>query len=109
MYWANKKKLIYDFGANNGDDIPYYLKKSDLVIAVEANPFLAKQIKLRFANEIAAGQLAVEACILSAGDEKSGKSFYIHKTDHVCFSQFPRPDKSKSMNSRKCGFHLKTL
>ena len=28
------KKIIYDFGSNNGDDIPYYLLKSDLVIAV---------------------------------------------------------------------------
>jgi predicted O-methyltransferase YrrM len=35
-----KKKIIYDFGSNNGDDIPYYLLKSDLVIAVEANPAL---------------------------------------------------------------------
>jgi len=25
---SSMKKIIYDFGANNGDDIPYYLKKS---------------------------------------------------------------------------------
>ena len=37
-------KIIYDIGANNGDDIGYYLKKADQVIAVEANPDLSKRI-----------------------------------------------------------------
>jgi hypothetical protein len=46
------KKVIYDFGSNNGDDIPYYLKKSDLVVAVEADPLLCDHIKTRFSNEI---------------------------------------------------------
>ena len=44
------KKVIYDFGANNGVDIPYYLLKADLVIAVEANPKLCAQIQDRFSN-----------------------------------------------------------
>ena len=39
------KKIIYDLGSNNGDNIPYYLLKSDLVIAVEANPKLCEIIK----------------------------------------------------------------
>jgi len=34
----NMKKIIYDLGSGNGDNIPYYLLKSDLVIAVEAIP-----------------------------------------------------------------------
>ena len=44
------KKIIYDFGANNGDDIPYYLMKADEVIAVEANPKLCDVIKNRFSS-----------------------------------------------------------
>lgn len=35
------KRVIYDFGSKNGDDIPYYLEKPDLDVAVEANPILA--------------------------------------------------------------------
>jgi hypothetical protein len=34
------RKVIHDIGANNGDDIPYYLKKADIVVAVEADPVL---------------------------------------------------------------------
>ena len=44
-------KIIYDFGAHNGNDIPYYLTKADKVVAVEANPGLAAQIKERFKDE----------------------------------------------------------
>ena len=36
------KKIIYDFGASDGKNIPYYLLKSDLIVAVEANPKSSK-------------------------------------------------------------------
>jgi FkbM family methyltransferase len=85
------KKIIYDFGANNGDDIPYYLLKSDLVVAVEANPLLCEFIKDRFKDQISAGYLVVENCVLSAEDSSKPVDFFIHKTNHV-LSQFPRPD-----------------
>ena len=39
------KKIIYDFGANNGDNIQYYLLKSDLLVAIEANPELCDFIR----------------------------------------------------------------
>lgn len=85
------KKIIYDFGSNNGDDIPYYLLKSDLVVAVEANPVLCNHIKNRFIDEIANGSLIVENCILNTGESADQVAFYIHKTYHV-LSQFPKPN-----------------
>jgi hypothetical protein len=91
------KKIIYDFGANNGDDLQYYLLKSDLVIAVEANPLLCKQINIRFANEIRSGKLVVKNCILTAAHTSVNVPFYIHKTNHV-LSQFPCPEESLLVN-----------
>jgi FkbM family methyltransferase len=85
-----RKKIIYDFGANNGDDIPYYLKKSDLVVAVEANPILAQQIRERFSSEIECDRLRVEASVLTVREEQNNSPFYIHKSNHV-LSQFVRP------------------
>jgi hypothetical protein len=61
--------IIYDFGANNGDDIPYYLMKADIVVAVEANPALCRSIETRFNNAIRSRQLFVENCVLTAGTE----------------------------------------
>lgn len=85
-------KINYDIGANNGDDIPYYLQKSDFVIAVEANPELCNYMQKRFQNEIRNRRLVIENCVLLE-DKKEGKiPFYIHKDNHV-ISQFPRPKK----------------
>ena len=39
------KKIIYDLGAGDGSNIPYYLLKADTVVAVEANPRLCQIIK----------------------------------------------------------------
>ena len=87
------QKIIYDFGANNGDDLPYYLKKADLVVAVEANPALCGQIKERFSAEIAQDRLRVENCVLTAEGAETEVYFYLHKRHHV-LGQFPEPDVS---------------
>jgi len=84
------RRIIFDFGANNGDDIPYYLQKAHLVVAVEANPVLANQIRARFADAVAEGRLAVESCALTAATSAESVPFYVHRTDHG-WSQFPKP------------------
>ena len=83
-------KIIYDFGSNNGDDIPYYLLKADRVVAVEANPTLCEHIRSRFAAVIRDGRLVVENCVLTIEPANEATAFYIHKTNHV-LSQFPEP------------------
>ncbi len=44
--------IVYDIGANNGDDTDYYLKKGLRVMAIEANPVLAAGIAHRFSDSI---------------------------------------------------------
>ena len=75
-------KIIYDLGSNNGDDIPYYLLKSDQVIAVEANPQLCDFIKKRFPEEISKNRLIVENCAITEKDNKM-IDFYLHNIYHV--------------------------
>ena len=84
-------KVIYDIGANNGSNIPYYLEKCDLVVAVEANPVLCSYIRNTYTKAIEAGSLIVEECVIT--DQVSGQQvpFFIHKENDV-LSQFPRPD-----------------
>lgn len=84
------ERIIFDFGANNGDDVAYYLLKAHKVVAVEANPRLAHQIRTRFAAQIAEGRLAVEACAVTVEKSAPAVPFYVHKTNHV-LSQFPEP------------------
>jgi len=86
------KKIIYDFGANIGDNIPYYLKKADVVVAVEANPALCRMMEARFSRELKSGQLHIENCVLTTNSEKE-VCFYVHKQIHFV-SQFPKPTDS---------------
>ena len=89
-----KTKIIYDIGSNNGDDIPYYLLKSDLVVAIEANPFLCHSIGERFSSEIKQGKLIVENCVITSDQNGIDVDFYIHKRYHV-LSQFPKPSSNR--------------
>ena len=71
------KKTIYDFGANNGDDIPYYLMKADVVVAVEANPILCQLMYERFLPQIKQGRLIVENCVITSENDGVDVDFYI--------------------------------
>ena len=103
-----KKKVVYDLGANNGDDIPYYLLKSDVVVAVEANPTLCELINVKFKAEIQAGRLVVENCIVTDETESSVADFYIHKSNHV-LSQLPQPAPADLMMFKKVVLPAKAI
>lgn len=94
------KKIIYDFGANNGDNIPYYSLKADLIIAVEANPELCLTIQSNFKDLIKQKKLIVENCILTANKSCIDENFYLHKERHL-LSQFPKPSISNEKQFKK--------
>ena len=83
------KKIIYDFGAGDGNNIPYYLLKCDLVIAVDANYLNCNIMKKKFFKEISEGKLIVENCIIS-NHNKENEEFFIHKKNNL-LGQFPKP------------------
>lgn len=55
----NDLDLVFDIGANNGDDAAAYLKRGCRVVAVEANPTLCAHLRVRFSSEIEARQLTI--------------------------------------------------
>ena len=87
------KKIIYDLGSNNGDNIAYYLLKSDLVVAIEANPKLCELIKKKFKKDIDNGKLVVKNCIVTVLPDNEDRDFYLHRHHHV-LSQFLVPHKN---------------
>src|SRR5690348_13468276 len=52
-------RLIYDVGMHTGEDTAHYLKSGFNVLAVEANPVLAEQNKIKFAKAIEEGRLNI--------------------------------------------------
>ncbi|MFM7321186.1 MAG: FkbM family methyltransferase [Armatimonadota bacterium] len=76
-------KTIFDIGANNGDDVAYYILKASKVVAVEANPDLCEVIEARFADSISTGKLVVESCVVTARDQGETVAFHVHIDNHV--------------------------
>jgi FkbM family methyltransferase len=70
------KRVIYDFGANDGSDISYYLLKADLVVAIEANPILCEAMRAKFSSEINQGRVVIENCVVSS-DRTATADFFI--------------------------------
>jgi FkbM family methyltransferase len=81
--------VIYDFGANNGDDVAYYLKKAHKVVAVDANPLLCRHMELRFKSFVDSGRLIILNCALSR-DSEGPVTFFLHRRYHV-LGQLPPP------------------
>jgi FkbM family methyltransferase len=84
-------KIIYDFGSHKGEDIEYYLKKADLVVAVEANPGLVEIIKDTYKKEIETKKLIVINCVLTREEYSEPVDFYVFE-QNTLLSQFPKPD-----------------
>lgn len=96
VYQPGQQRIIYDIGANNGDDVEYYLKKSDFVVAVEANPELCKLMEARFSTQIAERKLKIVNCVLTAGlADESEVDFYLHRSNHVLSTMLPPPPSTK--------------
>lgn len=87
--------VIYDFGANVGGNLGYYLEKADLVVAVEANPALCRAIEERFADEVAAGRLAIENVVVVPERGLTETPFFVHRAETV-LSQLPRPSPRRA-------------
>ena len=86
-------RVIYDIGANTGQDLDYYILKADRVVAVEANPVLCDGLCRRFVTAIAAGRLTVINAVLTAGSMPANVDFFIHRIDHQ-LSQLPEPKEN---------------
>lgn len=54
-----QSNLIFDVGMHKGEDTTFYLKKGYTVIGFEADPDLAAECRMKFANEIEHKQLII--------------------------------------------------
>ncbi|GAB1448420.1 hypothetical protein MASR2M44_14290 [Bacteroidota bacterium] len=84
-------KIIFDIGANKGQNLAYYLKKADLVIAVEANPLLAELISNTYHKAVASGNLIVVNKCICLAEKAELVTFYKHESDDG-LSRFLAPE-----------------
>ncbi|MFN3955834.1 MAG: FkbM family methyltransferase [Pararhodobacter sp.] len=75
--WPMRAPLVFDVGANLGQDSRYYLDKGFNVIAIEADPALCEKLRSRFADEIALDRLRVVE--VGVGEEPGILPFYVNE------------------------------
>ncbi len=68
--------LIYDIGMHVGQDTNFYLQKGFRVVAIEANPALCAEAKVRFQSQIESGQLTIVNKAI--GETKGSIDFYLN-------------------------------
>lgn len=73
-----ENKIAYDFGANHGSNIPYYLSLGMRVIAVEANPILARAMQELYAEH--PNVIIENACVVQS-QSCTPVPFFVHKND----------------------------
>ena len=83
------KKIIFDFGCNEGQNLDYYLEKADYVIGVEANPELIPDLLKKFSKPISKGKLFIENKALSNIEKTI--DFFVSKQSNV-LSQVSIPE-----------------
>ncbi len=63
-------RYIFDFGANVGQNLDYFMTKADCVVAVEADPDLCALIRRKYSLQIEHGSLkVVNKCLVPVGTE----------------------------------------
>ena len=78
--------LVFDIGANNGDDAAHYLARGFQVLAVEAAPQWAAHLAERFRGEIGPGQLILLECAIARQDGLA--DFYVSEGNRGVWSSF---------------------
>lgn len=87
--------IIYDVGANNGDDTAFYLAKGFDVVAIEANPDLCKALQERFSGELATKRLVLE----NVGVAGSHGELTFYSNSYSDWSSFLKNSKATQTNS----------
>ena len=96
-------KIIFDIGANKGQNFNYFFEKADVVIAFEANINLVKKIKTDFKQLIENKKLIIENIALTDDENIQKIDFFLSKTNDALSTLYP-DDKSKFYKQEvRCG------
>jgi FkbM family methyltransferase len=89
-------KVIFDFGANVGQNLEYYLQKAEKVIAIEANPALCHQMLKEFETEVAQKRLVIVNAVLA---EQDGTTTFWLNLELSVLSQLDEPPDPANFRS----------
>ena len=95
----HQRDLIYDVGMHNGDDTDFYLARGFRVLAVEADPDLARAGEERFRRSVAEGRLTILNVGISETDGHG--DFWICDTNRE-WNSFDRASAARNGSRHHC-------
>lgn len=95
-------RVIFDIGANEGQNLNYFLDKVDLVFAFEANPYLVEKMKSDFKKFINDKRLIIRNIALVNDVNIKDINFYIHKTINTHSTIYPYDISKFHKHKVKC-------
>ena len=95
-------KIIFDIGANKGQNFNYFFDKADIVIAFEANKNLVKKIESNFKQFIDNKKLVIENVALTNDRKTKEISFYISKENDVESTLYPDDENKFYKQDVRC-------
>jgi len=96
-------KIIFDIGANQGQNLNYFLEKADVVVAFEASSDLVLNIKKKFKEFIDNGKLVIENIALIDDDNIKKINFFVSKGKGITNTLFPVNPNEFKKQEVKCG------
>jgi FkbM family methyltransferase len=100
-------RLIYDVGAHIGEDTEFYLKKGFRVVAIEANPALADNLREKFRTHIDNGGLVVVSYAIAEAPGEVG--FYLSERSEWGTVQSAFAERNASMGSPSTLIKVKAI
>ena len=95
-------KIIFDIGANKGQNLNYFLQKADLVIAIEADTNLVNHIKSMFDSFVQSKKLIIENIAVVNQENAEFIDFYISKINHTYSTLCPENLNNYYKQKIKC-------
>ena len=96
-------KIIFDIGANQGQNLNYFFEKADVVVAFEANSDLVLNIKKKFKEFIDNGKLVIENIALVDDDNIEKINFFVSGGRGITSTLFPVNPNEFQKREVKCG------
>lgn len=96
-------EVVFDVGAHKGEDSDFYLKLGYSVVAIEANPYLAENLRKRFSSEISEGRYT----LIDKAVGESGETITFYVNEDV--SVWGTANREWAERNRRRGTHSKAI
>ena len=102
------RQVVFDVGANNGDDAAHYLRRGFRVIAIEAAPQWVEHLRRRFEAPLRDGSMVLLDCAVA--DQEGSVTFHVAEQNRGIWSSLDSSRANRNgVTAREVTVRARTL